>query len=118
MKRSILSLVLATSLAALSGCAAETSTGTEQSEQTVVEHRAHLAQPGDPQRTTGSQIDQQSNFDLRPDTEVSGPVPDPWVGAGPVPDPWNPGGGGDPKRHAIQFSGPAADDATPSSNKK
>jgi hypothetical protein len=117
MKRSILSLVLVTSLAALSGCTAETSTGTEQSsEQTVVEHRAHLAKPGDPQRGAGNQIDQQSGFDLRPDTEVAGPVPDPWVGAGPVPDPWNPGGG-DPKKHAIQL-GSSAEDVGTTDNRK
>ena len=120
MNRSIPSLALALAFAVFgAGCAVQTSTDAQEADQAMVGRRAQL-DDGNLQQArpaTPAAGEQQVNLDLRPDSKVEGPVPDPWVGAGPVPDPWNPGGDPHhPKTRLVAVSNGADD--TPSGTHK
>ncbi len=105
MNRSMQSLVVALALALFgAGCAAQTSTDTQENDQTTIA-RPDTGSIGEPGARKTQPGEEQVNQFLKPDTEVQGPVPDPWVGAGPVPDPWNPGDPGHPKAHLVAAGG-------------
>ncbi len=120
MNRSMQGLVVALALAVFgAGCAAQTSTDSEQTDQSMIVKRAQLDQGGS--EKGGSSVapgEQQVNLDIAPASEVQGPVPDPWVGAGPVPDPWNPGGDPHHPKERLSAAASTGADGTPSGNNK
>ncbi|HEY8074667.1 MAG TPA: hypothetical protein VIF62_11165 [Labilithrix sp.] len=110
------SLVVALALAVFgAGCAAQTSTDTSDvDESSIIQGNPDsIGEPGHKASQTG---EQQVNQFLKPDTEVQGPVPDPWIGAGPVPDPWTPGDPGHPKAHLVAAGGTGGSSSSNGSN--